>query len=760
MGSNQRPFTAEVQWHGLQTLLQQAASDCLILLDCCAASSAAISSSVGITEIIAACGYETLAPGVGEHSFSRSLIDELRYLKGITPFSASYLHNKVFARIKHYAPRYNSSGNRKEARRSPIHFLMCNEPRARSIELQPRRESVATSSTSLPGGSAFSSLATSADSTLTSDSDPGSGLSSLASVWPNDSSQYPRVILTVALEEEEQLLSPDQWVDWGRSIPALVHCTKIEALYKSESTLLMLSTPIAVWNLIPPNPAIGFIGFIGSPNLVDNNASEIDHPVRTQWLQMRSKLEAKDNQLKDMTHKLSTSRDETGRAWEEIAMQEDQERKPPAAVYSNESAPVGDLNLEARGDLSKYKKYDQSDASSQSLLTRLQAASWRKSFPMTDAGGQDVEALLRKARYLQNLVNPGEEDMFPGSILDDLSWVAQKEIQHQIQEVSQAVEYATMYRSQIVSTDIVGQYFATQTATWFLGGTISAFQETVEVHLLFDEKVDLDKALHDPTTMATGSQGALALKQSLSPAAEISESLEISIDSLQFPTNLPSSSRFQYGYKDMQPIILEFHGYDDRSAVGKDTTYRKQLERMVKQLSIPKRESFRVLPCQGYINQTQNRRIGVVFDMPQGLKLQDPSGLQLPRSLQDLYSGRQPVSLDMRLRLAFTLAQALSDFHRVGWVHKKITSANILFFPQSPSDPSKIGGEGLGEPWLFDFECSRPEEAETYMTPDYTLDIYRHPERWDKPFVKFEKAHDVYGLVRIIGRMPALGRDS
>ena len=59
-------------------MLEQADSDVLILLDCCAAASSASDAGKGVTELLAACGFETWAPGVGKHSFTRSLIDELK----------------------------------------------------------------------------------------------------------------------------------------------------------------------------------------------------------------------------------------------------------------------------------------------------------------------------------------------------------------------------------------------------------------------------------------------------------------------------------------------------------------------------------------------------------------------------------------------------------------------------------------------------------------------------------------------------------
>ena len=54
-------------------------SDVLIILDCCAAASSVAEAGSGITELVAACGFETVAPGVGQHSFTRSLIEELGF---------------------------------------------------------------------------------------------------------------------------------------------------------------------------------------------------------------------------------------------------------------------------------------------------------------------------------------------------------------------------------------------------------------------------------------------------------------------------------------------------------------------------------------------------------------------------------------------------------------------------------------------------------------------------------------------------------
>lgn len=256
-------------------MLEQAKSDILILLDCCAAASSATGSGTGITEIIAACGFEAYASGVGQHSFTRSLIDELRYLGGVAPFSTSLLHNKVLSRVKYWKPRFAPSAGHREMRRTPIYIVISNETRPRSIELeplQPHKETTDASPASSVRGSTFSSLTISADQASTSEMTSESSSSFVGDVSPVKGSDYPKVLMSIALEEE-QWLSPQHWTNWIQNIPALVKFANIEGVHKSDSTLIVISIPIAIWNLVPANPAISFLGFSRSRNLL------ISHPL-------------------------------------------------------------------------------------------------------------------------------------------------------------------------------------------------------------------------------------------------------------------------------------------------------------------------------------------------------------------------------------------------------------------------------------------------------------------------------------------------
>lgn len=244
-------------------MLEQAESDVLILLDCCAAGSATVEPGGGITEVLGACGFEALAPGVGSHSFTRSLIDELKYMSSRDPFTVTMLHSNLIARIKDWNPRYNS-GDCRERRRTPIH----NFPKysnQQSIEITPFQSQISSNRLSFGTSSPPSNCSSSPLSEMTEDIDmisPTSSQSSLNDVWPGVQFKCPRVLISVALKDD-QPLRIDEWIAWLSSTPKVA---KIEAIYESDSTLMLVSLPVAVWDCLPRNPAISFIKFVRSGN--------------------------------------------------------------------------------------------------------------------------------------------------------------------------------------------------------------------------------------------------------------------------------------------------------------------------------------------------------------------------------------------------------------------------------------------------------------------------------------------------------------
>ncbi|KAL9014738.1 MAG: hypothetical protein Q9173_000617 [Seirophora scorigena] len=264
---NETVDSPTIQWYGLQTMLEQSESDVLVLLDCCAAASSNAASGKGVTELIAACGFESWAPGVGEHSFSRSLIEELKYLSYGTPFSVALLHNKVLSRIKYWKPRYTSA-LASERRKTPVYIQLANEMNRRSIELCPMFSELINFDFGLSPQAATHPSGPSSASDDVDMLDSDTSQFSMAQVWPDPNFESPKVLISVALEDDQRL-RPDDWTEWLTSIPALARYMKIQGVYKSDSTVILGLMPVAIWDLLPENAAISFVCFVKSENMLD-----------------------------------------------------------------------------------------------------------------------------------------------------------------------------------------------------------------------------------------------------------------------------------------------------------------------------------------------------------------------------------------------------------------------------------------------------------------------------------------------------------
>lgn len=235
----------------------------LILLDCCSAGGTGGNATKGTKEVIAACGFETWAPGVGDHSFTKSLIDELKYLSTGPSFSVSSLHSRVLDRLKHWNPIYNAErllmegpGGRyqdQERRKTPVYISLNKDRISRSIEIVPglgtknASRAVRRTSTANPMGGTDETLAAMTDY-LTDD-------------------RYKHVEVTLSIQVATgQILYPNDMVNWIRDLPLLAKSVRLQAIVPSMSTLLIVSLPVSTWNLLPSNPACSFVGFTTATN--------------------------------------------------------------------------------------------------------------------------------------------------------------------------------------------------------------------------------------------------------------------------------------------------------------------------------------------------------------------------------------------------------------------------------------------------------------------------------------------------------------
>jgi hypothetical protein len=263
------PDSPYVDWSSIQTLFATAVSDVLVLLDCCAAASSAPGAGPGVMEAIAACGFEMKAPPPGEFSFTNTLIEVLEEWSEKPCFSAAMLHTEVLFVLKQKRPERGRDGRKYEWCSTPIHVVYTGNPKVPGIEICGLRS--ATTLEMTPKAQVSDQRSTAYIDAMDLDGDASQN--PLVACNLGGDYEVPHVLISIALEENQTLLDAASCRRWLADFPALAKYATVEGIYKSYSTLVTLSMPITVWDLLPENPACSFIGYIVSPNKYNGNTA-------------------------------------------------------------------------------------------------------------------------------------------------------------------------------------------------------------------------------------------------------------------------------------------------------------------------------------------------------------------------------------------------------------------------------------------------------------------------------------------------------
>jgi Protein of unknown function (DUF2838) len=262
---NRRDESPHMPSAPIQSLLETVDSDVLLLYDCCRAATTPTSdkNQGGVTEVIAACGYEDTAAEVDEHSFTNALIETLTNLSYQELFSVAWLHSQILMKLKSGTPGVKTltNGDRVsdcQRRKTPVYSLLSETIPRRSIVLGPL-----PSSASLPASGRGSRKRTLVEP-ITSHMN-GNEIPTKKRQRCSDGGGFPQIV--VAIRVDKAPLSEREWVEWMRNAPANGRGIHVEGRWESFSTLLLLRMPVHVWDLLPENPAYSFVGFVISENL-------------------------------------------------------------------------------------------------------------------------------------------------------------------------------------------------------------------------------------------------------------------------------------------------------------------------------------------------------------------------------------------------------------------------------------------------------------------------------------------------------------
>ena len=272
-------------------MLESLKSDVLLLLDCCTAGGTGGDATNGVKEIIAACGFETWTPGVGSHSFTSALIEELKRLSTGPTFSIAALHSRILERLRHWSVVYNAEAygyvdeqgraQDRERNKTPVYIALNKDTIFRSIQLTPYY-----ADPGLPSNSP----------TMPSESTQDQSMELLASFMEEFSRERTDILISVRISSTQQL-SVQQISSWIREIPLLATAVTLHGVTRSHSTMVLMGIPVAVWDLLPDDPACSFVGFTTSKNLLlDETGQHMKKNVRIPAYSFRRTIEQTDNQ--------------------------------------------------------------------------------------------------------------------------------------------------------------------------------------------------------------------------------------------------------------------------------------------------------------------------------------------------------------------------------------------------------------------------------------------------------------------------------
>jgi len=272
--------------------------------------------------------------------------------------------------------------------------------------------------------------------------------------------------------------------------------------------------------------------------------------------------------------------------------------------------------------------------------------------------------------------------------------------------------------------------------------------ETNEVQQLehVQKSLDLRQGNNQFALLAESKKLRLIAEETSDPLATWDLGDQVKVGGEKVGYNLVGSLRGEEG-----KVLVEYKSYEDPSIRQKLFGRMNEIVELCH--SIKESESIKVLRCRGYFHSAAAAAFGLVYDFPSGFSSsmeakETDKDVKTTTLYQILDVGRrwqQPL-LTNRFKLAKMLAGSISELHKIGWVHKGISSSNVAFFYTSESNFLSA----LEKPYIVGFKHSRSYAAFTEgPVSDETEKEYEHPDyaRLDK---RYSPKYDYYSLGMVL----------
>ncbi|KAG9228653.1 hypothetical protein BJ875DRAFT_229877 [Amylocarpus encephaloides] len=270
---NSREDSSKLKWEGVRCLLEDAQSDILLLLDTCAVADAPTAGNHGVKQVIAAYTPDQAARDPGSQSFTCNLIEGLSKLGSGRPFSIQRLHEEIISQ-KHnklliQSPLMNGAGKTSSSHeRMPVCFSL-TPGTLQSITLSPigMQQSIQQ-----PSGSVISPIG-SPDNEISRNALDGPHGIKVNSNSDLTFEEMRALVCTTFLGEPSQDMA--SFKQWLHNTPLAASKIAVEGMFHGPPTVLLVSMPIAVWNVVAADRTCAFLGYVNSHNM----STEYQHLV-------------------------------------------------------------------------------------------------------------------------------------------------------------------------------------------------------------------------------------------------------------------------------------------------------------------------------------------------------------------------------------------------------------------------------------------------------------------------------------------------
>lgn len=216
------------------------------------------------------------------------------------------------------------------------------------------------------------------------------------------------------------------------------------------------------------------------------------------------------------------------------------------------------------------------------------------------------------------------------------------------------------------------------------------------------------------------------------------------------------------------PVLVEWASFDGTYRSTGVPPPLQRLEALAAVMQPMRMESQTNISLLGYFEDTNQPRIGLVYDLPYSMQNrmsithdQDPQSYA-PNSLLKLLqkssktlasspNANSAPALEDRFRIALHLVEQLQSLHADDFAHGNINSSSVLFGPNAGTG-TVVGAKELRSPLWASFDIFSKCSVEG-LGRSFNLNIYQHPNETDDSTsneLSARISYDLYGLSLIL----------